>query len=371
MFAVTFELLGMLGRTLHVRNRCFRYLPNPSIFPWAKQSFALRRLLDAFSTQLSMGIDEYAKEHSEVPLELKHLNGTVRNLNKELPRNTDNYTPEQLNLIHDALDTTDQILSEPNADKEVVLDIVRRHFQEVLLAINTSAKKAEGHAPPATPILQAAISFDDLLNVPRSRREAEFMRKYFVEIRPRVISTDITGHHDTQAADESRAIHRESIAQQEARMSNEQQRAKTSNEEQDRYNEDEEADEGDGETVTQMQDQEEENHSPRSGHASNSNHNQAQTRGPRSQSMPRPINTSTWASGIKEIRQRVGTMKGPVKTPTWATTVTTAYDLERNYVWCALVFRMLCWLLLHDFDKKDVQRPKSELMGSRLPVYIM
>jgi hypothetical protein len=42
-----------------------------------------------------------------------------------------------------------------------------------------------------------------------------------------------------------------------------------------------------------------------------------------------------------------------------------------NDIWCTLVFRMLCWLLLHDFHKKDVQKPKSELLGSRLPVFIV
>ena len=43
---------------------------------------------------------------------------------------------------------------------------------------------------------------------------------------------------------------------------------------------------------------------------------------------------------------------------------------EAERIWCTLVFRSLCWLLLHDFSKKDVQIPKSELLGSRLPVYI-
>jgi hypothetical protein len=43
-------------------------------------------------------------------------------------------------------------------------------------------------------------------------------------------------------------------------------------------------------------------------------------------------------------------------------------------IWCRLVLRMLCWLMLHDFNKRDVQlydSPKSELLGSRLPVYII
>lgn len=41
-----------------------------------------------------------------------------------------------------------------------------------------------------------------------------------------------------------------------------------------------------------------------------------------------------------------------------------------NDIWCTLIFRMLCWLTLHDFHKKDKQISKSELIGSRLPVYI-
>jgi hypothetical protein len=48
-----------------------------------------------------------------------------------------------------------------------------------------------------------------------------------------------------------------------------------------------------------------------------------------------------------------------------------ALEKELNAIWCTLVFRMICWLLLHDFDKEDVQKPKSELLGSRLPVYIL
>lgn len=41
-----------------------------------------------------------------------------------------------------------------------------------------------------------------------------------------------------------------------------------------------------------------------------------------------------------------------------------------NDIWLTLVFRMICWLMLHDFHKKDVQLQKSELLGSRMPVYI-
>ena len=43
---------------------------------------------------------------------------------------------------------------------------------------------------------------------------------------------------------------------------------------------------------------------------------------------------------------------------------------QRNTIWVSLIFRMLCWLLLHDFDKADVKVVPSDLKGSRMPVYI-
>jgi hypothetical protein len=42
----------------------------------------------------------------------------------------------------------------------------------------------------------------------------------------------------------------------------------------------------------------------------------------------------------------------------------------RNTIWISLIFRMLCWLLLHDFDKADIKIVPSDLKGSRMPVFI-
>ena len=47
-----------------------------------------------------------------------------------------------------------------------------------------------------------------------------------------------------------------------------------------------------------------------------------------------------------------------------------AQPSSHDDIWCTLVFRMICWLMLHDFNKLDRQLPKSELLGSRVPVYI-
>ncbi|RDW64816.1 hypothetical protein BP6252_10467 [Coleophoma cylindrospora] len=43
---------------------------------------------------------------------------------------------------------------------------------------------------------------------------------------------------------------------------------------------------------------------------------------------------------------------------------------RRSEVWLTLVFRMFCWLLLHDFDHKDAKIVPSDLRGSRMPVFI-
>ncbi|KAG9232073.1 hypothetical protein BJ875DRAFT_96297 [Amylocarpus encephaloides] len=42
----------------------------------------------------------------------------------------------------------------------------------------------------------------------------------------------------------------------------------------------------------------------------------------------------------------------------------------RNTIWISLIFRMLCWLLIHDFDKSDVRVVPTDMKGSRMPIYI-
>jgi hypothetical protein len=43
---------------------------------------------------------------------------------------------------------------------------------------------------------------------------------------------------------------------------------------------------------------------------------------------------------------------------------------KRGVIWLGLIFRMICWFSLHDFDKNDKNMMPAELKGSRMPVFI-
>jgi hypothetical protein len=43
---------------------------------------------------------------------------------------------------------------------------------------------------------------------------------------------------------------------------------------------------------------------------------------------------------------------------------------KRGVIWLGLIFRMICWFSLHDFDKNDVNMMPSDMKGSRMPVFI-
>lgn len=92
---------------------------------------------------------------------------------------------------------------------------------------------------------------------------------------------------------------------------------------------------------------------------------------------------SVRARVVDRVCDRLQKQKGsmPMVSPTVRRSTDFAVELARKQprdeleekvsdVWCTLVFRSLCWLLLHHFHEKDVQVEKSDLYESRQPVYI-
>lgn len=52
---MAFEILGMLGKTLHIKNSFFRMLPNPTFYHWNTQFFDMPELLKAFKAEFNPG----------------------------------------------------------------------------------------------------------------------------------------------------------------------------------------------------------------------------------------------------------------------------------------------------------------------------
>lgn len=49
---------------------------------------------------------------------------------------------------------------------------------------------------------------------------------------------------------------------------------------------------------------------------------------------------------------------------------TTKEQEDREIIWITLIYRMILFYLLHDFDKHDIKMVPSDLKGSRMPIYI-
>ncbi|KAK3389579.1 hypothetical protein B0H63DRAFT_556706 [Podospora didyma] len=358
LFPVIFEVMGMLARPLHLMDRAFTYLPNPVVFPFSKQAFSLRRLLAEFSKHLS---DEIKLATYPLPEALENIDAAATKLNRILPQQDNDFSPVLLKDLHAAIDDVDRtVLTEDRNAKEVVLDVLRRHVQEVLLAINTSARDIElglDHSPSAgttrttthpahlhqstdESIIKGEISFDDLLKVPHEKRESSLMKKYFDEVRLRAVSTS-KEHHDPQAAAASRDIHRD---EQEHEGTAAAQNALG---------------------LLTQQPLPEQDEDDQEAAASQSHPTTSQSENP----------TPVPNRGFPTFGRRATTfsVRSLTRAESWRNPKTppTQTEIRRHTIWCALVFRMICWLLLHDFDKKDVQLPKSELMGSRLSAFIL
>lgn len=292
--AVAFEITGMLGRTLHIKNSLFRFLPNPTFYHWDRKYFSMRKLLQEYRSEIGR------LEADEQQLgELKDLANAIADLLIRKPERNEARRAKRavedaidrplMDILHETLDKCDLFLRKKGR-KGVEL-VLREHVQELLRMVNSegeygSPSSATAGAGAGSSGLAMAgdsraldsrggeargagpLRFDDVMTASPEIRQRTLMRIYFTRLRPRVV----------QLAEEA-------WLQQQ----------------------------GDGDSDDE-------------GDEANGDSGGSKSNGPR--------------------------------------------KLEATSVWCALVLRMLCWLLLHDFSKMDVQISKSELLGSRLPVYI-
>lgn len=385
----------MLSQNFHINHSSFTYIPNPTAESFDKRSFSLLKVLEAFQGHFAE--ESYTPRNSVIVDSINHHIDEIRT----------HYSEKDgvdrllfLQVLHTAIDDTDEILTAKRKDpveadpespinsrtvvpvvvssedqgettfqserREAVQDVLRSHIQEVLRLLNErDDRSADGQslgvyaadratpvspAPPVRPSLQTRFnergvarpvppppSFEDVDDASPDERQQLYMDVYFGVIRRRVVpraalSTDrrasLVGGR-TSSLPSLRGIR----------------------------------DLSRGRSLV-----------PRPGSS-----RAGSSLGPSVEGR----NSVVVSDGESEADVAVMSDAGDEQAENGAATVNATLDQRaRNKIplsaqsalhediWCTLVFRMICWLMLHDFNKLDVQVSKSELLGSRVPVYI-
>lgn len=346
----------MFAKNFHINNSSFTYIPNPTPDRWDKRAVSMWKVLAAFRTQIDM------------PLAGGHRNPTILRLLKHhcdevLEHHTEGDGAERLlclRVLHLALCDADEILTgivqdrqtsgdstpvdekesevtteeHQRARKEIVQDVARSHFQEVLKELNERDDKGSENqslhvpdrvSPRHSRVVDATTArFEDMDDVPADERQQMLMEVYFEVIRRRVVPVASMSAERRASLAGGRSSSVPSRRPSDAGRTNSR---------------------------------------PVSVHAS-----------PLVQVVTATHSGHLGDEGINvDKRGRQGHVNDNHGKPEMASKLSTPLALlpvSHDDIWCTLVFRMICWLMMHDFHKLDRQVPKSELLGSRMPVYI-
>lgn len=303
----------MLGKTVHIRNSAFRMLPNPTPYHWDKNFFNLRRLVREYWKKISDS-DADLPPIPQIQQLIEDSEFLVRVLDLDKKSKTPGYSMPLLNTLHDVLDRCDVYLKE--CDRDLVRMVVREHFQEVLKLVNhksggegeTKSKDVDGGER------QRAEHFDELTAASPELRQEAFMELYFFKVLHQVRERAVKSYERRQTTQYAPSVHSREPS-------------------------------------------------------IDSTHEAKGISAPPTPSAPDPPQLKKHESGHSVPMLHIQP-PDRILQPHLGMDLTTSLESQAAAIWSTLVFRMLCWLLLHDFHKKDVQIAKSELLGSRLPVYI-
>ncbi|RSL87379.1 hypothetical protein CEP52_015538 [Fusarium oligoseptatum] len=259
IFPIPFEILGMVGKTLHVKDTVFRMLPNPTIFYWDPNTFSMPTLMAEFLTSLRLlhsekllkdskqvaDILNWADSHDSHFTKLRASSSTLVNISEDI---------SGVNLVNE--------LNHLRTGIELCDDF----FEPATFSLDNTKKDGEDDE-------EGPITIEDLDSAFVNEKEALLIQMYFETVRQNV-SRILTEQDDKSKKRQARRARRGSVNSGKA-----------------------------GEAGVKP---------------------------------PQPIS-----------------------------------ERQVNEIWCTLVFRMLCWLQLHEFHKMDIQVSKSDAYASRIPVYIV
>ncbi|KAM0194712.1 hypothetical protein ACHAPA_008650 [Fusarium lateritium] len=284
LFAVPFEILGMVGEMLHVKDTVFRMLPNPTVFYWDPSTFSLPKLLSEFITSLRLlreqslrdsdqvnRILDWAEKDNKFPL-LRTEGSTLDVFGEDINGAT---LVNGLNHLRAGIELCDDYVGKmKKPGLSMVKKVVCAHIQEIMGILHEKKKETDDSNKSAIvddALDDAPISIHDIDSASADERESLLIQMYFDRVRQNVVRT---------------------VAKQ----------------------------------------------------------------------------------GLlsKHLRARQDSFaSGKVSNSTAPKSAKVYRDEDVSEAWCTLVFRMLCWLQLHDFHKMDMHINKSDAYASRIPVYIV
>ncbi|PNY26095.1 Uncharacterized protein TCAP_03979, partial [Tolypocladium capitatum] len=381
LFPLSFEILGMLSRTFHIDNSCFTYIPNPTADRWDKRSLSLVKVMESYG------------ELSEVQLPGVARNAVIyrriaQHMAEILGHHVDGKVSQGLvlfNSLHAALDDADEVLTakrkgsqqrtvervpreSPETGKqgrrrEMVQDVLRAHIQEVLRLLNDhddqdsdSQSLLVADMPPPSPgasrfpavCRSSPPRFQDINEESPEYRQHKYMEVYFHVIRGNVVPHAKFSTNRRASLSKESNHRRVSIAGAPPGFGLWKR--------------------GTGGTHASVGIQTD----PGTVAPSVPLHVLGGREDKLATSPPEHVvvhgdNVGGDEDGHPLLPQHTESFDGnrQAKRPSLADE-----PVSHDDIWCTLVFRMICWLMLHDFNKQDVQVSKSELLGSRMPVYI-
>ncbi|PSR99158.1 hypothetical protein BD289DRAFT_361476 [Coniella lustricola] len=340
LFPVAFEVVGMVAKTVYIPDTYFRFLPNPTTFSWNRKNFSLRKLLLQYHEALRTSADI---EKTEQICELVTLG---KGLRTHLDRweNEDEFTMGLLSCLHRSIQACDRYLAPTNDKKQKsymfknVKLVIREHVQKVMRILNIGSATgtstgSNGHdvdhgddrtlGSKDRPQDKESAALDELNSAAPEARNAKLIEIYFRTVLPAVLKNCYESRTDESYIPSMQSRDNLSMALGRA---------------------DDEADVASNRSETPVLDE-------------------------MCDGLTTPYHDGEMDGGENEKKSRGGGVAGQQDEDK---DFSNRHTRENEFadIWCTLLFRMLCWLLLHDFHKKDVQLSKSELYGSRLPVYI-
>ncbi|KAK2025036.1 hypothetical protein LX32DRAFT_76745 [Colletotrichum zoysiae] len=329
LFPVAFEIIGMLARTLHIDKSAFRLLPNPTHYRWDTKNFSLTSLLRAYAVQMDKLKSDPQYAASVVG---KVIRRNIRKIQGHIAASEQSGWPTLplMDALHSALDDMDMILTAtPRESRPAAMT---RNYTTASGMQNVHNKSAQ--LPETPDVMPFEISRQEMVK--------DVLRSHIQEV--------LAGFNEkTEKATGLKAPGGTQPLEEKARPL--------------RF-EDIDAAAPELKQYKLME---------------------VYFRVVRSKVIAESKESKDRRASISPAAPTVGFggLKRRNQTNLSTRTTDTVDDEEQiilhrlrddeikyGDIWCTLVFRMICWLMLHDFHKKDVQVSKSELLGSRLPVYI-